>query len=149
MGKFDFFWNIMKLCDWSTEGDGDDDKILKPVVDFLANVEDEKIFEFDSLMTELLYDLDTKKLAEKCKKEDPYMCDDSFLYSRCVALINGENYYKKVKTGQITKLWTMEFESIIYVPSKAWSLKHKTDENEYPYFNKLSYETGSNTAKWK
>ena len=61
--KYDFFWTTMELCDWKKEGD--DDKVLKPVVEYLSKQEDSVIFEFDDFMTELLYNLDTEKLAEK------------------------------------------------------------------------------------
>lgn len=145
--KFQLFWNTMDLCDWNCEGD--DDKVLKPVIEYLSKQDDHTIFEFDNLMSELLYDLDTKKLADQCQKADPLMCDDTFLYSRCVALINGPAYYEKVKSGKKKDLWNMEFESLLYVPAKAWALKHQNSASEYPYFAPLSYETGSNTEGWK
>lgn len=76
MSKYDFFWNTMEQCDWSKEGD--DDKVLAPVVKYLSKQDDTVIFAFDDLMTELLYQLDTEKLADQCEKEEPYMSDDSF-----------------------------------------------------------------------
>ena len=30
MSEFSFFWDTVRLCDWSLEGD--DDKVLQPVV---------------------------------------------------------------------------------------------------------------------
>lgn len=144
--KYDFFWTTMELCDWKKEGD--DDKVLKPVIKYLAEQNDHVIFEFDDLMTELLYHLDTKKLAEQCKKADLQMCDDTFLYSRCVALINGPAYYEKVKQGKEENVWNMEFESLLYVPQKAWALKHQSSVDEYPHTSPLSYETGSNKDGW-
>ncbi len=145
--KYDFFWKTMELCDWDKEGD--DDLVLKPVVEYLSKQDDSAIFEFDDLMSELLYHLDTKKLAEQCRKVDPMMCDDTFLYSRCVALINGPSYYEKVRQGKDKDLWNMEFEALIYVPQKAWALKHQRSANEFPYFPPMSFETGSNTDGWK
>lgn len=145
--KYDFFWSTMELCDWRKEGD--DNKVLKPVIGFLSKQDDRIIFEFDDLMTELLYDLDTKKLIEQCESVDPLMCDDTFLYSRCVALINGPDYYEKVKGGKEKNVWNMEFESLLYVPQRAWALKHKSSADEYPHMTPLSYETGSNEEGWK
>lgn len=147
MNKYELFWNTMELCDWTNEGD--DDKALMPVVKYLSEQEDSVIFEFDDIMSELLYELDTKKLADQCEKADPYMCDDTFLYSRCVALINGPEYYEKAKAGKKKEIWNMEFEALLYVPQRAWAFKHKTSEEEYPHFAPLSYETGSNTEAWK
>lgn len=145
--KFQFFWDVMELCDWKQEGN--DDKVLKPVVEYLSKQNDEKIFTFDDLMSELLYDLDTRKLADQCKKTDPYMSDDTFLYSRCVALINGPKYYEKVKSGKEKSLWNMEFESLIYVPARAWAVKHQKSVDEYSHSCAHSFETGSNEDGWK
>ncbi len=96
-GKFDYFWITMELCDWRDEWN--DDKVLRPVIRYLSKQDDQIIFAFDDLMAELLYGLDTKKLAAQCEKVDPLMCDDTFLNSRCAALINGPDFYEKVKRG--------------------------------------------------
>lgn len=76
IGKYDFFWTTMELCDWGKEGN--DDEVLKPVIKQLSKQGDHIIFKFDDLMTELLYHLDTEKLAEQCRKADPQMSDDTF-----------------------------------------------------------------------
>jgi len=145
--KFRFFWDTMQLCDWTCEGD--DGKVLRPVIQDLAGRDDEAIFLFDDLMSELLYGLDTKKLAAQCEKAEPLWSGDSFLYSRCVALINGPDYYEQAKAGVRNEMWTMEFESLLYVPSRAWALKHQRPEETYPHVSPFSYETGSNQEQWK
>lgn len=43
----------------------------------------------------------------------------------------------------------MEFESLLYVPSKAWALKHQSSVDEYPHISPLSFETGSNKDGWR
>lgn len=145
--KFRFFWITMELCDWGNEGD--DDRVLKPVIEYLSGQSDAVIFKFDDLMSELLYGLDTRELADQCEEADPLMCDDTFLYSRCVALINGPAYYDRVKRGMERDVWNMDFEALLYVPQKAWALKNKCSADEYPHFAPLSYETGSNKDGWK
>lgn len=148
MNKFDLFWNTMDLCDWHYEGN--DTKVLMPVIEYLSKQNDTIIFLFDNLMTELLYNLDTKKLAEECDKANAYRSsDDTFLYSRCVALINGPEYYEEARKGRCHDMWNMEFESLLYVPGKAWALKHKKSDDEYPYSPALSFETGSNKDAWE
>lgn len=147
MSKFQFFWDTMERCDWSQEGD--DGRVLAPVIRYLSSQSDSVIFQFDDLMSELLYGLDTKKLAVQCEKAEPLMSDDSFLYSRCVALLNGPDYYEKAKQGGAKEIWKMEFESLLYVPARAWAEKHQRPEEEYPHISPLSYETGSNQEQWK
>ncbi len=146
MKDFSLFWNIISLCDWSQEGD--DSAVLAPVIHSLAKQGDAVIFAFDDQMTELLYRLDTRKLAEQCEQTEGMMSDDSFLYSRCVALVNGEEYYQQALAGNCPNLWTMEFESLLYVPMQAWAALHDNAESHYPHMTPLSYETGSNAEGW-
>lgn len=144
--KFQPFWSTMELCDWGKKGD--DEKVLEPVIQYLSKQNDDVIFKFDDLMSELLYRLDTKELAAQCQEEEPQMGDDSFLYSRCVALINGPAYYEKVKQGNEKGVWQMEFEALLYVPGKAWALKHQSSVDAYTHSTPFSYETGSNKDGW-
>lgn len=142
-----FFELIMTVCDW--DASGDDDKVLKPLIRHLARQSDEIIFAFDDMMAELLYALDTRKnykIARRCRR---FIFDDRFLYSRCVALINGEEYYQKVKSQMVTSLWQKEFEAILYVPALAWAKKHRKTMDEYPHVTPKSYETKSNLEGWK
>ena len=145
MNRKEFFDIIMKVCDWDKLGDND--KVLHPLIAYLSQQSDEEIFPFDDMMTELLFELDTRKnFKTACKYYNH--SDDSFLYSRCCALINGEEYYEKVKAGKISDLWQMEFEAILYVPGWAWSKKHGKDVGEYPHMAAKSYETDSNKEGW-
>ena len=147
MSKFDTFWTTLNLCDWSHEGY--DALVLAPVIDHLAALSDEDIFAFDDLMSELLYRLDTRTLAKKYHASQGLFSDDGFLYSRCVALINGPAFYDRVAAGELDVLWDMEFESLLYVPANAWAKKHCSAPNEYPHLSPLSYETGSNKEGWE
>lgn len=147
MDNYEFFWEAIKLCDWKKLGD--DDKVLKPLITYLAKQEDSVIFTFDDTMTELLYSLDTKELMEQCEKVDEFVSDDTFLYSRCVALCYDAEYYEQALRGKHPEMWEYEFESLLYVPSRAWARKHKANEGDYPHDTPLCYETGSNEDGWK
>lgn len=144
--RYDFFWKTMERCDWAFEGE--DDKVLTPVITYLAEQGDEAIFRFDDLMSELLYHLDTKVLAEQYKNVSGFTSGDGFLYSRCIALINGPGYYEKAEKGKQKNMWDLEFESLLYVPQKAWVLKYGETGEEYPHIPPLSFETGSNEEGW-
>ena len=128
------FWKIMELCDWSFEGN--DDKVLAPVIEFLSNKDDDFIFNFDDTLYSLLHELYTEKLLEQYKEKSSYVSDDDFLYSRCVALINGKKYFDGIKKGIINFPADMEFESLLYVAQNAWAKKHNTESNEYPHIPK-------------
>lgn len=146
MDKYDFFWKTMELCDWDKAGD--DMMVLEPVIDYLSRQSDRKIHMFHNQMNELLHALDTRALAEQCNRTYEKANDDTFLYSRCVALINGPEYYAKAKAGLETDLWTMEFEAVLYVPCRAWARKHGKEAECYSYMPRISCETGSNQKGW-
>lgn len=146
MDRTQFFKIIMDICDWDAMGN--DDKVLSPLVEYLSQQSDETIFAFDEIMAELLFELDTKKNFKKARRYYDHS-DDSFLYSRCCALTNGEGYYEKVKAGKVSDLWQMEFEAILGVPMCAWGKKHGHDSIDYPYLTTKSCETGSNIHGWK
>ena len=60
MKKEQFLAIVLSICDWSQSGD--DEAVLKPLIDLLAEKSDDEIFAFDDMMAELLYDLDTREL---------------------------------------------------------------------------------------
>lgn len=144
--KFDYFWSVMDLCDWEQEGD--DDAVLSPVIEYLSQQDDDMIFKFEDLMSELLYNLDNESNYKLCEIRDENTNDDTFLYSRCVALINGPEYYNNVLVGKEQSLWDMEFESMLYVAMEAWALKYDADPLDFPHKSPLSYETRSNESGW-
>ena len=146
MNRERFFTCIMDICDWDKLGD--DEQVLMPLINHLSQLPDEEIFDFEDIMSELLYELDTRKNYKTARKFYSHN-DDTFLYSRCVALVNGEVYYEKVKAGKIKDLWKNEFESILYVPREAWAKKHGKNMQDFPHISPQSYETGSNTEAWK
>ncbi len=107
-----------------------------PVIEFLSNKDDDFIFNFDDTLYSLLHELYTEKLLEQYKEKSSYVSDDDFLYSRCVALINGKKYFDGIKKGIINFPADMEFESLLYVAQNAWAKKHNTEANEYPHIPK-------------
>ena len=122
--------------------------MLKPLVEYLAKLSDEDIFAFEDIMSELLYEIDTKQNYETALKYDTHN-DDTFLYSRCIAIVNGKDYFDKVKNGKIKDIWKMEFEAILYVARDAWAKKHGKSAKDFPHISSVSYETGSNKDGWK
>ena len=146
MTRDKFFDLCNDVCDWDKSGD--DELVVKPLVEYLSKLPDEDIFAFEDIMAELLYELDTKQNYETALKYDTHN-DDTFLYSRCIALVNGKNYFEKVKNGKIKDLWNMEFEALLNVARDAWEKKHGKSSSEFPHISPVSYETGSNKEGWK
>ncbi|WP_315115762.1 DUF4240 domain-containing protein [uncultured Clostridium sp.] len=141
------FWKIIKMLDWSSEGN--DDKVLAPVIQYLSEQSDEEIFEFENIMSKLLYDIDSKKIAMQLYGTLELFSNDLFLYQRCVAIVNGQGYYSSILYGGEILDPDLEFESILYVPIKAWAKKHQQDTSNYPHIAEPSYESCSNEELWK
>lgn len=79
------FWEILDKLDWTHEGD--DEKVMEPVKNALAQLSDEDIFEFDNIMSSKLYDLDSRERAQKLYGTLEHFSADTFLYNRCVVAI--------------------------------------------------------------
>lgn len=140
------FWKVINMLDWQNEGD--DEKVLKPALEYLAQKSDKEIFKFDEILSKLLYDLDSKDLAKRVYKNKADFSEDLFLYLRCVAVVNGKDFYYKILSGERVLDSDMEFESVLYLPHDAWALKNKKNAAEYPHTTRYSYETGSNQKLW-
>src|SRR6478735_2562287 len=97
------FWDIIELFDWDKTGD--DDAVLEPAVQALAALDQDAdaIFSFANILSEKLHALDTREHCRSCYagELDPdngndYISADDFLYSRCVVVANGRDYYASV-----------------------------------------------------
>ncbi len=146
LNKVNFFYLLDKL-DWSKQGD--DEAVLRPLVNYLAECDDIVIFAFHDKMAEMLYALDTREIAQRIYGDVDYISADDFLYSRCVGIINGSHYYDRIIWGSDTINPDLWFESVLYVPNLAWAKKHDKDSDEYPHLSKVSYESYSNVEGWK
>ena len=141
------FWEILDRLDWTQEGD--DARVLQPVVRAIVDLPDEEIFEFDNLLARKLHDLDNRELALKLYGKWENFSEDRFLCNRCVAVVNGREYYEAILAQREKLDPDMGFEAILYVAEEAWDQKHPDKTGEYPHVPEPDYESGSNTALWK
>lgn len=146
MFPVDFFHITDAYLDWDKAGD--DDAVLEPLIAFLSKWGDELIFAFDDMMAELLYSLDTKKIAQDIYR-DSCFSGDEFLYIRCTALVNSKRFYNDIVKGRRKLKGDLEFEAILYVPGLAWARRHGGDPRDYPHATKFCYETMSNVEGWR
>ena len=143
------FWTLITLFNWGATGD--DEAVIKPVVDALSELSTEEIYAFEEILTEKLHALDAKKYAKEIG-EDAYVNDeqyfsvDGFLYSRCVIVANGEEFYEHIIKSPTDFPKDMDFEALLYVAQKAYE---KKTGKEWGHVSKLSYETYSNKSGWK
>lgn len=140
------FWSILDKMAWEYEGD--DEMVVEPVVEYLSKLEDDEIFAFEDIMAQLLYNIDSKVIAKQMYATSSFFSADGFLYARCVALINGKEYYYNILNGKQQLDEDLEFESILYVPMDAWAKKYDKDVSDYPHLAEPSYESCSNEQLW-
>lgn len=142
------FWEIIEKLDWDQSGD--DEAVVKPVVNALSAMSDNDIFQFEELLAQKLYALDTKPHAKEIGKDayindDEYFSPDGFLYSRCVVIANGKDLFDHILENPKDFPKNMEFEAILYVAQEAYEQKNDKD---WEYVPLTSYETYANANGW-
>jgi hypothetical protein len=144
------FWEIIALFNW--DACGDDDAVLEPAREALAAMDDEAIYKFDDVLSEKLHALDTREHCRACyagelnpDDGDDYISADDFLYSRCVVVANGREFYESVLADPTKMPQDMEFEALLSLPLSAF--EEKTDQ-PYEHVPPVSYESFQNAAGW-
>jgi Protein of unknown function (DUF4240) len=143
------FWAIIALLNWQTLNC---EAILAPAVKALSAYSKENIKVFHDILNKKLYALDGRRFAEQLgsnkysQNGDNYFSVDSFLYARCCVVANGQKFYEPVlkNPNKMPKEYT--FESLLYLPKEAFTLK--TKRNNYDYYPEIWSETFSNSSGW-
>lgn len=140
------FWQMIDLLDWSEEGN--DEKTVEPVISALEQMPLANIYRFLDILSEKLWQLDTRKHAKVFlddPEEEGYLSVDDFLYARCAVVANGKQYFDDVllHPGKMPK--DLTFEPLLFVASHAYKRKTGKDFMSQP---SMSYETYSNKEGW-
>jgi len=148
MNEIDF-WTVVEKLNWDETGD--DEAVVEPVVHHLSNSSDEDIFQFEEILSQKLYQLDTvhhaKEIGEGAYDDKScYFSVDGFLYSRCVVVANGKSLFDSVLKEPREFPKDLEFEPILYVAHNAYERKNG---KEWDFFPSVSYETFQNEEGWK
>jgi hypothetical protein len=145
----DVFWELIAKLDWAKTGD--DEAVIRPVVNALAKRSVEDIFRFHDLLAEKIHAIDGEVYARSIG-EDSYRGEnecfsvDNFLYVRCCVVANGRALFNRVLSDPTAMPKGLEFEALLTVPEEAFSLKTKGDE--YPHLAEPDFETFANRAGW-
>lgn len=142
----DHFWNTINLLDWTNEGD--DAKVIEPVVDYLASQPLSHIYRFSDILSEKLWHLDTRAHAQVFlddPEEEGYLSSDDFLYTRCAVVANGHAYYENVLRNPEQMPKDLTFEPLLYIALTAY--KRKTGK-KFIAISAYNYETYSNKQGW-
>jgi hypothetical protein len=143
------FWSIISLLNWSDSGD--DELVIEPAIVALAKYTEQDIVQFEEILANKLYQLDTIAHARNIGEEgyvdeNSYFSADWFLYSRCAVVANGQELYDSVLLQPKYFPKDIEFESLLLIGPEAYERK---TGNDFVHSTKLSYETFSNKAGWQ
>lgn len=143
------FWTIIGKLDWTAE---DEEDVIEPVIEYLASKTDEELFEFEELLAQKLFALDTKANAKESGEygytddDSQYFSVDSFLYARACVVANGQDFYNKVLKDPQEFPKDMDFETLLYVAQEAFERKN---DDEWDYVSPTCYETFQNREGWE
>jgi hypothetical protein len=144
------FWGLIDQLDWAN--DGDDDRVIKPVVDRLASLADAEIGSFHEILAQKLYDLDGRAWARESGDEiwwgDPdRLSVDGFLYARAAVVARGRPVFEAVLADPTQMPKNAGFESLLYVAANAYERKTGLEWDDLDD-TEVSYETFSNDDGW-
>ncbi len=142
------FWRIISLFDWANSGD--DEAVILPVIKELELKEVEEIYSFENILASKLSALDSKVFAKKrflyfFLIDDTQLSADDFLYSRCVVVANGKEFFESVLENPSLFPRELEFEALLYISMLAYI--NKTGK-QWEYSSPINYETFSNEEGW-
>lgn len=142
------FWRLIGKIDRDALSDGDEEGAVEPLIEALAEHAEGEIKEFENILAQCLYDLDGRAYADQAGESG--QSDDGFLYARCYVVARGKKHYDSVKADptKMPKSLDEWCESLLYVAQQAWVNATGKDEESWDHHAPVSYETGSNKAKW-
>lgn len=140
------FWQIIGLLDWDQSGN--DDAVLAPAVAALAAMPIVAIHQFEDLLAEKLWHLDTPAHAKASLANQPHthLSVDGFLYDRCCVVANGKAFYEAVLDNPAKMPAGYSFEHLLSLANRAYRAKTGKD---FTHISQRSYETYSNEAAWE
>ena len=144
------FWGLIERLDWTHEGD--DEKVVAPLVKALSDMPDRDIAGFADQLARRLFALDGRAWARESGStiwwgEPASLSVDGFLYARLAVVANGRAFYEAVLADPTRMPKDREFESLLYVASTAYERKTGLDDDG-SLDSPVSFETFANEAGW-
>lgn len=145
------FWDLIARLDWSHEGD--DDRVVEPVVAGLAALPEPEIAGFEHVLTRKLHALDGRAWARESGDlvwwgEPDRLSVDAFLYARCCVVANGRAFFGAVLADPALMPKDTEFEALLSVAPAAFERRTGHPDDGELDATDISYETFSNEPGW-
>ena len=137
------FWALIAQLDWTKT---DNNMVIEPIVAALAHMPVANIYQFQDLLSEKLWKLDTHAHATVFTEDEDALSVDDFLYVRCGVVANGKDFYQKVLDTPNKMPLDITFSPLLRIAKTAYERKTGKKMTIVPAFN---YETYSNQEGWK
>lgn len=139
------FWKIIDVLDWSNADD--DQLIIHPAVQRLSAMPIANIHQFQDILSEKLWLLDTQQHAKVFIDAHPKgrLSVDDFLYVRCAVVAEGQEYFLDVLQHPEKMPLEIAFEALLYLATEAYEAK---TQKPFVHTPKYNYETYSNEEGW-
>ncbi len=138
------FWALIAQLDWTKS---DNDLVIEPLVSALAQMPVANIYQFQDLLSEKLWKLDTRAHAAVFSDaDDDSLSVDDFLYARCGVVANDKDFFQKVLGTPNEMPVDITFSPLLRIAKKAYERKTGKKMTIVPAFN---YETYSNQLGWQ
>ena len=142
------FWKVIGLIDREALDEGDEEAAIAPLVSALAGMTIADIESFDEHLAQALFAIDGESYADTAG--DSGTSSDGFLYARCYVVAHGQEHYDEVARNPTAMPKSLDqwCESLLYAGTNAWGAKTGNDPVDWEFQPSVSYETGSNRARW-
>jgi hypothetical protein len=143
----DTFWSLIARLDWRKR---DRRAAVRPLIQALTELPAADIREFDEILAEKLYALDTVAHARNIgtgayKGRGDVFSADGFLYARLMAVAKGRAFYERALADPRQMPKDEDFEDLL---SAGWkSFEAKTGQ-EYDRLTRFGFESFSNREGW-
>jgi len=138
------FWEMIDLLDWQKS---ENEAIVEPLVEALSGDSLANIYQFQDILSERLWLLDTRNHAAGFESSsEEYLSVDSFLYARCGVVAEGKTYFYHIVTHPVEMPTDLDFSPLLRIAKKAYERKTGKKMTILPAFN---YETYSNKQGWE
>jgi hypothetical protein len=144
----DDFWKLIAFVDREALHRFDDDAAIAPLIVELAMRDEPTRRGFEEELAHVLRGIDSRAHADHAGESGD--SNDAFLYARCFVVASGQHHYQTVldDPGAMPRTLDEWCESLLYAAGKAWGIRTGRDPEEWDFHASVSYETGTNKAKW-
>jgi hypothetical protein len=138
----DDFWQIIALLKPAAK---DKEERIAAAVNHLATLPTKHIYQFEDLLAEKLFSLDTAAHAAVAYPDNSYLSVDGFLYLRAGVVAEGLAVYQRALDNPASLNKEADFEPLLSLAALAYQQKTGRIFN---YISPISYETYANEEGW-